>query len=321
VLFLAVLRGFWTNYLAGLERYGYATWGVNASQAVQLAALALLWWLAGVSVEGLIGVLASQFVFSTALFLVLERREIAPSLRSSRLPAAEAERMLRFGGWQYASSILMQTNMRANVFLLNLLAGLYETGLYTAVIGPAGFLGLFSSPFNVVLSARTARRHDDPAFPARVAGAIRLMVLLMGAAAVLGAAAAPWALPWVLGPEFRAAVRPFWILLPGVIAYSVVLSVAQYLQGAKRPQLNTLVSLVGAALTLALNLALIPRFGAEGAAVAFSVTFAVSAGVAVWAFLSVAGLRLRQLLVPRRADWEPLGRVLGVAILRRPAPR
>ncbi len=317
VLFAAVLRGFWTNFLAGLERYGYGTWGANAAMAAQVAVLFVLWRLDRVSLDAVIVALAVQFAAAALLFPALAGSEIRAALRAPALPRSEVREMFRYGGWQYLSSLLMQTNMRINVFLLVALGGLHETGLYTAVLGPANFLQLVASPFNLVLTARTARRQDDPAFPARVAGALRLVTVLMLAIAVGAAAVAPVLLPWVFGEEFADAVLPFWLLLPGAIANSIVLAIAQYLQGAKRPDLNTRVSAVGAVLTVVLNALFIPFFGASGAALAYTLSFVAAGAFAVGAFLRVSELPLAELLRFRRADWAPLARVAGLSRLRR----
>ena len=65
---------------------------------------------------------------------------------------------------------------------------------------------------------------------------------------------------------------PFWILIPGTIAFSVVRVVIQYLAGAKRPRWNTAIASVGAGVTLAISLWLIPSMGASGAAAATSMS-------------------------------------------------
>ena len=127
------------------------------------------------------------------------------------------------------------------------------------MIGPANFLGLIATPLNLVLSARTTRRSDDPTFPPRVAGALRLIAVVTSAAGAAAAVAAPWLLPFVFGERFREAVEPFWLLIPGVLAFSLVRIVNQYLAGAKRPQWNTGISATGAVFTVGLSLWWIPR--------------------------------------------------------------
>jgi O-antigen/teichoic acid export membrane protein len=117
-------------------------------------------------------------VFFFLLFLVIARREIPEAIGAPVLPMGIAREMLRYGWWQYLSTLLLQVNMRFNVFLLAALGDLYQTGLYTAVLGPASVLSMLSSPLVLVLLPRTARRFEDSAFPYRVAGALRLIVIL-----------------------------------------------------------------------------------------------------------------------------------------------
>jgi O-antigen/teichoic acid export membrane protein len=178
------------------------------------------------------------------------------------------------------------------------------------VLGPASFLLLLATPLNLVLSARTARRKEDLDFPQRVAGAIRLILLLGSAAAMVGAVLAAPVLPFVFGERFIDAVPVFQLLLPGIVALSLNRLVAQYLGGVRRPEWNTRIAGIGAVLTVALNALLIPPFGAGGAAVATSIANFTSLLVSLFAFLHVSRLPLRDLMAFRRSDWVPLVRVL-----------
>jgi len=208
--------------------------------------------------------------------------------------------------------MLLQTNMRMNIFLLVALKDLHETGLYTAVLGPAGLLWMLVTPLIRVLSVRTTRRSDDPEFAERVAGAMRLTLMITLGAGLGAAAVAPILIPALFGEEFAEAVDPFWILIPGTVAFSVVRVVIQYLAGAKRPRWNTTIASVGAGVTVVISLLLIPLLGAKGAAAATSIAYMASFCVATYAFLRVSKLPARKLLAFQRSDFAPVFRVLGL---------
>lgn len=312
ILLLAGMRGFWTNYLMGQERYGYGTFGRNLAMGIQVAALGSVWWAATMSLDAVVGALALQYLVGFGLFFALDGREWWRSLREPLLPRSEFVAMLRYGWWQYLSALLLQTEMRLNVFLLAALGGLYETGLYTAVLGPASLLWVLAAPLNIVLTARTARRADDADFPARVGSALRLTFSISLLGSVVAAAAAPSLLPLVFGEKFAEAVGPFWILLPGTLAFSLTRVITQYLAGAGRPEWNSRIAAVGACATVALSVALIPSLGAVGGALATSIAYVASTALALFAFGQVSGLPRRELLRFRRDDWLPLFRVAGL---------
>lgn len=316
-LLFASLRGHWMNYLVGQERYGYMIWGTNAAMALQLAVLAGLAWAGRLTLDAALLSFALQFGASIALFPALAGRDLARAARAPLLPLREVTGMLRYGLWQYLSSLLLQLEMRGNVFLLAALGGMYETGLFTAVLGPANFFFLLALPINSVIGARTTRRKEDPDFAHRVATALRLVVVVTALPALAAAAVAPTLLVWVFGERFAAAVVPFWILLPGVVAFSLVRVTSGYLAGARRPEWNTYVAIVGASITLGLSALLIPSLGAAGAAVATTLAHGTAAVVSAIGFLRVSGLAARDLLTFRTSDWEPVGRVVGWRRLRK----
>ena len=312
VLFLGVLQAFWANYLSGQERYGFMTWGTNATLGIQLLFLFVFWRLSLLSLDVAVFSIGVQYACLCALFLALSGRDLIAAVRAPFLDFGQVPEMLRYALWVYLSGLLMQLNVRVNIFMLVALGGLYETGLYAAVLGPASFLTLLTSPLILVLSSRTTRRADDPSFPPRVAGALRLMVVISAVPAAGAAAVAPVVLPWLFGDRFSDSVAPFWLLLPGVIAFAVVHAISQYLAGVKRPKWITGISATGAIATVMLNLLLIPRFGASGAAISYSLAFLVAALVGGFAFCRVGGLSFRELVVFRASDWAPLARILGI---------
>ena len=115
-------------------------------------------------------------------------------------------------------------------------------------------------------------------------------------------AIAPFVIPWVFGDEFKGAVRPLVLLMPGVVAYAPVTILVVYLTVRRaRPRLSLYVSLIGLVVTAATSVVLIPPYGASGAAVASAIGYAAG-GLAAWFFfvsLAPRG-RDRALVLARR---------------------
>ncbi len=316
IIFVAALRSYWTNYLMGLERYGYSTFGTNLATALQLAVLTFFWLRDAVTLNTVLIAFAVHGAVSFVLFFVLAGREFLRAIPAPFIARPEVSGMFQYGGWQYLSAILVQANLRLNIFVLAALGGAHETGLYTAALGPAAFLWMLSAPLTSILTARTARRADDSAFPDRVAGALRLVFMITAPTAVASGLAAPTLLPLVFGELFREAVAVFWILIPGTIAYSVVRVVSTYMSGAKRPKWNAAIDATGAIVTVSLSVVLVPQFGALGAAVATSTALGCSFVVAITGFVRVSRLSPRRLVTFQLTDWAPAARVLRVKLGR-----
>ena len=89
-------------------------------------------------------------------------------------------------------------------------------------------------------------------------------------------------IPLLFGEDFRGAVKPLVLLLPGVVVYAPVSILVVYISiRCERPRLSLLVSVVGLVVTTVACFALIPPYGASGAAVASTIGYAVG-GLAAW---------------------------------------
>ena len=105
----------------------------------------------------------------------------------------------------------------------------------------------------------------------------------------------------MFGAAYRGSVEPFLWLLPSAIGFvaSAVFSNALLASGA--PALSSLGPVVSLTVGVTLDLLLIPRLGATGAAIAASAALLCGGAAAAVAYGARAGLRPGALL-PRRAD-------------------
>jgi len=96
--------------------------------------------------------------------------------------------------------------------------------------------------------------------------------------------AATLLIPALYGSDFKGAITPAHIILVGLAPQGIAAVITAFLYGVGRPGLNSLGMAVGLAATVVLDLLLIPRFGAVGAASASAVAYASSTLALVWLF-------------------------------------
>jgi Na+-driven multidrug efflux pump len=77
-----------------------------------------------------------------------------------------------------------------------------------------------------------------------------------------------------------------------------------YIFSQGRPLVNTGITFVSLIVTIAADLALIPRFGVNGAAAASSLAYLAHFAVALFAFSRISGQSVFDALIPRRSDAE-----------------
>jgi O-antigen/teichoic acid export membrane protein len=92
-------------------------------------------------------------------------------------------------------------------------------------------------------------------------------------------------IPALYGPHFTSAVTPTRIILLGLPLEGVAGVIIAFLYGVGRPGLTSWAMGLGLIATVALDLILIPPFGATGAAVASAVSY-LSTALALIAFFS-----------------------------------
>jgi O-antigen/teichoic acid export membrane protein len=106
------------------------------------------------------------------------------------------------------------------------------------------------------------------------------------------------------GERFRPALGPLLFLLPGVAAYSVVRVLGVDFSSRGRPGTPSVIAGLSLVITVALDLILIPRFGAIGAAAASTVAYSCSGALALLLYVRLTGTPLVELVAPTRADFR-----------------
>jgi O-antigen/teichoic acid export membrane protein len=132
--------------------------------------------------------------------------------------------------------------------------------------------------------------HDAPERAAQLIrnACLRGLLYTAGIAVAVGALAS-LVIPFLFGEDFRGAVRPLLLLLPGVVAYGPVSILVVYISiRCERPRLSLLVSVVGLVVTTAACFVFIPRYGASGAAVASAIGYAAGSLAAWISFVRLA---------------------------------
>ena len=174
-----------------------------------------------------------------------------------------------------AGGILTLLNLRLDFAILGAMAGPAVLGVYAVASKYAELLRLPGTALTWVCYPRMAASTPEQA-------GRRARRLLVPGIGVIVAAAIPLALltspvtTLLYGQRFHEAVAPAQVLLVGMVLGGASGVASGYLYGRGRPGLNSLAMGCGVAVTVVLDLWLIPRFGAMGAAVASTVAYLTS---------------------------------------------
>lgn len=252
----------------------------------------------------------TSWTVSAAVTAALATALVAfPGRLSLRLRPATLRPLLRFGSISYLSNVTSYVNYRFDVLIVNLFAGPRQVGLYSVGTSLAEVVWFITNAASIVLAPRVASADAQEAdrVTESVARTVGAMTLL---AAVGLAAVAPWLVVVFFGDAFAESVWAVWLLLPGIVTFSVGRILSMYLLGRNRLKIDLLAASVGLAVTLMLDFTLIPRFGFRGAAVASSIAYTAAMLVSMTWVVRHSSVTLKDLLLARPDD----ARVLWVRL-------
>jgi O-antigen/teichoic acid export membrane protein len=266
----------------------------------RLTLLALLFGTALVANLGLAAALILNLVSlaltAAAIFYAAWRERLVGIVPSFELLGEE----LRYGGKSVVGTLAERLQFRADAFIINAIAGVRATGIYSVTSGLAETLWYVPNALGVVMFSRAV---DPKADAARTAATLtRTTLALAILLAVPTAAFGPRMVRLFYGSAFADAGVALRLIIPGVVAYSVVAVLSRYLSGVGRPGIGTVILLFGLAVNIVANLILVPRFGILGAAIASSLSYLLTALVTLAVFIRLSGRGLAETLIVRRSD-------------------
>jgi O-antigen/teichoic acid export membrane protein len=195
----------------------------------------------------------------------------APSLELARS-------VVLYGARGQLGDLLWLVNLRLDFLILGVLAGPGVLGLYAVASKCAELMRLPATAVNYVLYPRFARSGRSVA-DAQLRRLLWRACGLTVAAAPVMAVAAVVGLPLLYGRAFQGAVLPACLLLIGLAFEGATAVSSGYLRGIGRPGTNSAGMAAGVVVTVVLDVLLIPRHGAAGAAVASSAAYLVTTSV------------------------------------------
>ena len=221
---------------------------------------------------------------------------------------------VRLGSRAWLGSVSLLLNARLDQILVGVIASDVALGLYAVAVNGAEILLFMPTAIATSLLPAVAREHGLPSAE-RTLRTFRSASVLALASMVVAAGAGWVAIPAVFGAEFRAAVEPFMWLLPGALGYTALSIFSNSLLASSAPGLSSLGSAAALGAGLALDLALIPSFGASGAAAAASAAFLAGGATVAALYRRTTGFRWAE-AVPTREDLAFLRRVAARALRR-----
>lgn len=285
------------NELFGTLRFGLANVLTVISKFIYLIAIIVLLGLLGLGVgAAVLALLIGLGVTVIGGIPVLVR------VARPRLDGGLFRKLIAYGTRVQVGALLQQANFRLDVVILGFFRPLAEVGYYVVAQTIAELVVALAIAFKTSVLPLVSHFEGDERQDEMSATSARNYALIGGVATVANAGFGTLVIVFAYGPEFREAVAPMLVILPGIWFLGLGTVIAGDLQGRGRPGLSSLLSGLAAVVTVGLDLSLIPSFGIMGAAVASLVAYTVLGVGSLIALHRISGIPARELLVPKRRD-------------------
>jgi O-antigen/teichoic acid export membrane protein len=119
-----------------------------------------------------------------------------------------------------------------------------------------------------------------------------------------------WLFPFVFGKTFHSMYEPFLLLMPGILAYSVIHLLAAYFSGKKVLNVGFWGNVITLFFMIIADIVVIPEYGIKGAAIISSLGYVFLMCFMVYAHQRTYKSRFRDFLVFRNSDLQLIRKII-----------
>jgi len=197
---------------------------------------------------------------------------------------------LMYGLKCYIANLLQFFNYRLDVFIVNFILGPVSVGIYGVSVVMAELLWQLPNAASFVIFPKSANSNQEAmnSFTPQVFRII-LAITILGAIGL--ALFGKLIILVVFSSVFLDAYIPLLALLPGVVLLGAGKVLANDIAGRGYPHYNSITSGLSLVVTIILDLILIPKMGVVGAALASTVSYALTFFISVGFYLSVSRIK------------------------------
>lgn len=290
-----------TMYLQFVQGFFLTRSNVRAVNVQYLIAAIVAVFLIGLGVAFLHLGITAVLVFWVLSFVpasVCAALQLRPYINSGRGDPGKNlfREQIRFASKSALVTLVWFMNYRIDMFIILAFLGLRAFGIYTVGVGVGEIILQLSRPLAMTAFGRMAVEPQDraAAFTAKVCRhTLALLLVLAIPVYVFG----PWAIRFVYGDLFAPAGPVVRFILPGVIAYSIIPVLTNYITiQLGKPIVVLMFQLIGTILCSVITVAIIHQTGIVAGAIATSIAYCASTAAAGIYFLRSARLAPTELL-------------------------
>lgn len=233
-----------------------------------------------------------------------------------RLNHAYMKDAFSYGTKIYIGNVLSFINYRSGIWMVGIFLNPSMVGFYSTAMGLSEKLWMVPDAVATVLFPRISSLTDNVTkdFTPLVLRNVLAIVTVLATGMLI---VSYWIIVLLYSSAFLGALEPFRIMLIGVVAISGWKIIESDLKGRGKPLLSTYLNLTCAAVTVVLNIVLIPAYGTSGAAWASTISYVTAFMVALVFYIVISGNKIADLVIIKKSDLVYYSNIFKSLVLKK----
>lgn len=303
--------GFYTTYSSGIflglqkiKQYNSVNW---IPSVINLVFTFLFIAVFPFGVPGsMAGTFLGVFILSFMVYFMIKK--IVPV--KPRFDFVIIRGVLKLGLIYAATAMIAVLNYKADIVLLERYSNSYQLGIYSKGAILVELLWQIPTVLSTITFSRSTAAKDPKAFSLKVCSLLRFASVLILILSILFYFSAHFVIALMYGKAFDGSADVIKILLPGVVLMTIYKVLYMDIAGKGKPWKSIEAMLPAVIVNIALNIWWIPKYGANGSAMASMVSYSLSAIIFLFIYSKHTSIPLKTMFTFSADDKELVTRLL-----------
>ncbi|MDN3668121.1 flippase [Echinicola jeungdonensis] len=257
------------------------------------------------------GYLLSIFLGQLMMFFVLVFRDNFLGFISVLINVDLVKNLIRLGTIYAVSLLVINLNYQLDIVILEQLSSDFEMGIYSRGANIVQYLWQIPMLFSTIIFARSSSSKNSFQFSLKVSQLLRVSLLVIGCISIVLLIISDWIILGMYGTAYIESVSVLRLLLPGVLILTLFKVMNMDLAGRGKPWVSMKAMLPALIINVVLNIILIPKYGADGAAIASTISYSIAGLLFLWFYSSEVQIGIKEILKFKKSDIAPFKGVIS----------
>jgi len=298
-----IINSFFQTIFQGIQNFKIFNTVLIVTQFSNLFMVVVLVVFLNLSITGaLLAFFLGHFLTTLYILYVLFFKYKIKITRKSSVDRVYLKKSFTYGFKSYLSNLFTFLNYRLDIILVGFFVNPFAVGIYATAVNVSEKLSVFTQSISTVLLPKISSLGEEVDRNKLTSIVSRFMLFFMILLGVALFVLSDWVIQLMFSDRYLGSSLLLKIMLPGIALLAVEKILSNDIAARGRPEINMYVSIANVIFSVTLNLILIPKYGAVGAAVTTSITYGLSFFVKCVLFSKITGMAIPSFLLIHKKD-------------------